>query len=56
MDEKLAKDIHSCEDCPLFNKDCSGGWGSDGIGTPIEPPCFMWDDDTLVYDGMYDLE
>ena len=52
MDEKYAKDIKCCEECPLHETDCS-----DGVtGTPngyIEPPCCSWNDDTLVYEGMY---
>jgi hypothetical protein len=52
MDEKLAKDIYDCDECPLHENDCKGV-----IGTPngyIEPPCTSWSDDTLVYKGMYE--
>lgn len=53
MDEKYAKDICDCSDCPLLNNDCPGGWTSGNGGYPIEPPCTSWKDDTLVYEGMY---
>ena len=53
-EEKLAKDITCCEECPLYKKDCPGGWTSNGSGNPIEPPCCSWDDDTLVFEGMYE--
>ena len=53
MKEKYAKDIHGCDECPLYKKDCSGGWTSSAAGTPIEPPCTSWNDDTLVYEDMY---
>jgi hypothetical protein len=53
MEEKLAKDIHDCDECPLYKKDCIGGWTSDGCGNPIEPPCTSWNDDVLIYEGMY---
>jgi hypothetical protein len=54
MEKKLAKDINDCVECPLYKKDCKGGWTSDGKGAPVEPPCMSWDDDKLVYEGMYD--
>jgi hypothetical protein len=54
MDEKYAKDINDCDECPLINYYCKGGAISDGSGMPLEPPCTSWDDDTLVYEGMYD--
>ena len=50
---KKASDITECEDCPLFGNDCVGGWISSPSGTPIEPPCCSWNDDTEVYTGMY---
>lgn len=50
----LAKDISDCNSCPLYRVDCVGGWTSDGSGNPVEPPCCSWDDDTKVYQGMYD--
>lgn len=53
---KLAKDIHDCGDCPLYQNDCIGGWTSNGAGTPIEPPCTSWNADEEVYEGMYDYE
>lgn len=53
MNKICAKDIHDCDECPLLQHDCSGGWTSDGGGRPIEPPCTSWDDDTLVFKGMY---
>ena len=48
----LAKDINSCEECPLYKSECPGGWTSDPGGTPIEPPCCNWNDDDEIYDGM----
>jgi hypothetical protein len=54
MVEKLAKDVDSCETCPLYNKDCIGEWTSDGGGNPVEPPCTSWVPNTRVYAGMYD--
>lgn len=48
-----AKDIDGCETCPLYQKDCGGVWTSNGNGTPIEPPCVSWDDDDLIWEGMY---
>ena len=54
MSEKyiLAKDIHGCEDCPLYESECLGGWTSGAGGEPIEPPCCNWNDDDEIYDGM----
>lgn len=37
-----ARDIDDCSVCPLYEKDCPGGWTSSGGGTPIEPPCTSW--------------
>lgn len=54
--EVFAKDIHDCNDCPIYKEECSGGWTSDGGGQPIEPPCCSWNDDTEVYVGMYSCE
>ena len=51
---KKASDITGCEDCPLLGNDCVGGWTSSPSGTPIEPPCCSWNDDTEVYAGMYE--
>ena len=48
-----AKDISGCDDCPLYGVDCKGGWTSDGMGNPIEPPCGMWDDEDEITEGMY---
>jgi hypothetical protein len=53
MDEIRAKDIHDCDECPLYEHDCKGGFTSDGNGNPIEPPCCSWNDDTVIYEGMY---
>ena len=53
---KKASDITECEECPLLGNDCSGGWTSSSSGTPIEPPCCSWNDDTEVYAGMYDCD
>ena len=50
---KYSKDINDCDECPLFMNDCRGGFTSDGSGEPIEPPCFNWDDETLVTEHMY---
>lgn len=49
-----ARDIDDCSVCPLYEKDCSGGWTSGGGGTPIEPPCCSWSGDEEIYEGMYD--
>lgn len=54
--EIFAKDIEDCDGCPLLDNDCVGGWTSGGGGEPIEPPCCSWNDDTLVYSGMYDRD
>lgn len=36
-----------CDDCPLKQEDlCPGGWTASPGGTPIEPPCCSFDDDT----------
>ena len=51
-----AKDIHDCNECPLYENECSGGWTSGAGGTPIEPPCCGWNDDDEIYDGMYDYD
>lgn len=51
-EEVYARNIHECLDCPLYNNDCPGG----ATGTPNgyrEPPCTSWNDDTLVFAGMY---
>ena len=48
-----AKDIHDCEDCPLLDDDCPGGWTSGTGGTPIEPPCCSWNNNDEIYKGMY---
>lgn len=51
------KELYEAEDCSLCefykNGDCTGGWKSDGMGNPIEPPCCSWGhypDDTEVED------
>lgn len=49
-----AKDINSCDSCPLYCNECGGGWSSGWGGEPVEPPCTSWNDDMLVYSGMYD--
>jgi len=54
MTEKLAKEIKDCDDCPLHKYDCCGHWKSDGNGNPIEAPCESWNDNMLIYKGMYD--
>lgn len=54
MDEaKKASEIEDCEDCPLYQSDCPGGWVGGPGGTPIEPPCCSWDGDEEIYEGMY---
>lgn len=54
-DKIIAKDIEDCASCPLYGCDCKGGWTIGAGGTTIEPPCVYWDDDTLIYEGMYRL-
>ena len=49
-----AKDIDDCDNCPLRKSDCNGGMTSGGGGNPIEPPCTSWNDETEIYEGMYD--
>lgn len=51
-----ARDIDDCSVCPLYEKDCPGGWTSSGSGTPIEPPCTSWNGDEEIYEGMYDRD
>lgn len=42
-----ASEIEDCENCPLLAEEiCSGGMTSSPSGTPIEPPCCSFDDDT----------
>ncbi len=50
------KDINDCEDCPLKDNDCVKIFMSSGSGLSIEPPCYSWNSDTDVYEGMYDYE
>ena len=38
MEEKLAKDINECDDCPLYHYDCKG-WGISAGEEAIEPHC-----------------
>lgn len=52
----LAKEIDDCSVCPLYQKDCPGGWTGGAGGIPIEPPCCSWSDDTEVYKGMYEYD
>lgn len=49
-----ARDIDDCSVCPLYEKDCPGGWTSSPSGNPIEPPCTSWNGDEETYEGMYD--
>lgn len=49
-----ARDIDDCSVCPLYEKDCPGGWTSSPSGNPIEPPCTSWNGDEEIYEGMYD--
>lgn len=43
----LYKEIDDCEQCPLLKEEiCTGGWTSFPSGTPIEPPCCGFDDNT----------
>lgn len=40
-------EIEDCENCPLLKEEiCPGGMTSSPSGTPIEPPCCSFDDDT----------
>lgn len=40
-------EIDDCEQCPLKKEEiCTGYWTSSPSGTPIEPPCCDFDDDT----------
>lgn len=42
-----ASEIEDCENCPLLKEEiCPGGMTSSPTGTPIEPPCCSFDDDT----------
>ena len=52
-DNKLAKEIGSCDDCPIYGKDCKGTVATCN-GVYLEPPCTSWSDDILVFEGMYD--
>lgn len=52
----LASQIDDCSECPLYQNECPGGMISGSGGSPIEPPCTSWNDDTEVYSGMYDAE
>lgn len=51
-----AKDITDCSECPLYQKDCTGGWTSGGGGVSIEPPCCSWNVEEEIYEGMYDRD
>jgi len=43
----LYKEIDDCEQCPLLKEEiCPGGWTASPSGSPIEPPCCSFDDDT----------
>lgn len=55
MDKDIvyAKDIHSCDDCPLNDNVCHGV-RADANGFPIDPPCCYWNDDDEIFEGMYD--
>jgi len=54
MNTKKAIDIIDCDGCPLYKKDCVGGWTSGGGGEPIEPPCTSWDKEDEISEGMYE--
>lgn len=42
-----AAEIEDCENCPLLKEEiCPGGMTSSPSGTPIEPPCCSFDDNT----------
>lgn len=44
-----------CDDCPLKQEDlCPGGWSASPGGTPIEPPCCSFDDDTDLEEWVSD--
>jgi hypothetical protein len=51
-----AKNITDCDECPLHKKDCLGGLVSGGAGQPIEPPCTNWNQEDIIFEGMYDHE
>ena len=51
----LAKDITGCDNCPIEGEDCSGSIGIGSGGYHIEPPCTSWDDNEIIYAGMYDF-
>lgn len=53
MDVVLAKNIDSCDNCPLYQNDCPGNWTTGSTGVPIEPPCSFWNDDDEIYENMY---
>lgn len=40
-------EITDCENCPLLKEEiCPGGMTSSSDGTPVEPPCCGFNDDT----------
>lgn len=49
-----AKDIDDCDKCPLKGFDCSTKVKSNGCGQCIENPCTSWNEDDLIFQGMYD--
>lgn len=51
-----AKDIHDCNDCPLYKEECSGGWTSGSGGEPIEPPCYSWNPEDETHNYEYEPE
>lgn len=59
-----ASEIEYCENCPLLKEEIyPGGMTSSQSGTPIDPPCCSFDDDTDLdqwiedyYDGQMRYE
>lgn len=53
-------ETEDCEQCPIKQERiCKGGWTSSPSGTPIEPPCCSFDDDTDLdawIDNYYDYQ
>lgn len=53
---KQAKDIETCDDCPIYGEVCPGGAKASPSGAPIDPPCVGWDDEQQVTEDMYDCD
>ena len=50
---KQAKDIESCDDCPIYGEVCPGGAKASPSGMPIDPPCTCWSDEDKITEDMY---